>query len=139
VSGAVVRHAQNEAKNKASGAAGPRVRGEANKAKMSRYIAVFVCLLLALPILGHSKRAIAQPMSGEITAACMQAMEESQSVCACIEENASATLTDDEQTFLLAIMTEDETLLDDLRGTFTTEDAQVVQNQMIASAMQCMG
>jgi hypothetical protein len=78
-------------------------------------------------------------MSGEITAACMQAMEESQSVCACIEENASATLTDDEQTFLLAIMTEDETLLDDLRGTFTTEDAQVVQNQMIASAMQCMG
>lgn len=118
-------------------------RNGASKGKMSRRLAVFVCLLLAQPILGHSNRAPAQPslgpMSGELTAACMLAMDESQAICACIEDDAVATLSEDQQTFLLAIMTEDETLLDDLRGSFTNEDAQIVQNQMIASAMQCMG
>lgn len=98
--------------------------------------------VLAIGLVGLSTTVLAQtssgPMSGEITAACMQAMDESQTICACIEDEAAATLSDDEQTFLLAIMTEDETLLDDLRGTFTTEDAQIVQNQMIASAMQCV-
>lgn len=112
-------------------------RNGANKAKMSRYLAIFVSLLLALPILGHSNRAPAQPMSGEITAACMQAMDETQTICACIEEDAIATLTDDQQTFLVAIMTEDESLIDELRGTFTNEDAQLVQNQMVNAAMQC--
>lgn len=113
-------------------------RNGANKAKMSRYLAIFVCLLLAMPILGHSNRAPAQPMSGEITAACMQAMDETQTICACIEEDAIATLTDDQQTFLVAIMTEDESLIDELRGTFTNEDAQLVQNQMVNAAMQCL-
>lgn len=113
-------------------------RNGTNKAKMSRYLAILVCLLLALPILGHSNRAPAQPMSGEITAACMQAMDETQTICACIEEDAIATLTDDQQTFLVAIMTEDESLIDELRGTFTNEDAQLVQNQMVNAAMQCL-
>jgi hypothetical protein len=137
MSGAVVRNAV--------GLEGPEPnkmeRNRANKAKMSRYLAIFVCLLLALPILGHSNRAPAQtssgPMSGEITAACMQAMDETETICACIEEDAIATLTDDQQTFLVAIMTEDESLIDELRGTFTNEDAQLVQNQMVNAAMQC--
>lgn len=100
---------------------------------MMRNLLFILLLVMAAPAI-----ALAQPMSGEITAACMQAMEESQSVCACIEDEAAATLDEDQLTFLLAIMTEDETLLDDLRGTFTNEDAQIVQNQMIASAMQCV-
>lgn len=110
---------------------------------IQRRVAIFVCLLLALPVLGHSNRALhaqpsSGPMSGEITAACMQAMDESQTVCACIEDEAVATLSEDQQTFLLAVITEDETLIGDLRGSFTDADAQIVQNQMIASAMQCV-
>ncbi|GAB5510116.1 MAG: hypothetical protein Rhims3KO_15170 [Hyphomicrobiales bacterium] len=124
-------------------APGETTKSEAVKVMLTRWLPILVCLALALPIFGHSTRAPAQtssgPMSGEITAACMEAMDESQAICACIEEEAAATLSEDEQTFLLAIMTEDETLLDDLRGNFTSEDAQIVQNQMIASAMQCMG
>ncbi|MEM1286407.1 MAG: hypothetical protein AAGH43_13565 [Pseudomonadota bacterium] len=78
------------------------------------------------------------PMSGEITAACMQAMEESETVCACVEDDALSTLTADQQTFLLALLTEDEALVRTLDG-FTEADAQMVQNQMINAALQCAG
>lgn len=82
---------------------------------------------------------MAQPMSGEITAACMQAMDESEQVCACMEEDVSADLSDDQLTFLLAILTEDESKLDELRGRFTNEDAQGVQGAMMTAAFACMG
>lgn len=134
MSAVVVRNERNGAKNNVSGAVGPRVRSGANKIKMR--IGVFVTFLLACAM----APALAQtgPMSGEITAACMQAMDETETICACIEEDAIATLTDDQQTFLVAIMTEDESLIDELRGTFTNEDAQLVQNQMVNAAMQCL-
>lgn len=134
MSGAVVRNAQSGEKNTVSGAVGPRVRSGANITKM-RVSVVTAAFLLASP----TAPAFAQPMSGEITAACMEAMDETQTICACIEEDAIATLTDDQQTFLVAIMTEDESLIDELRGTFTNEDAQLVQNQMVNAAMQCLG
>lgn len=105
---------------------------------MLKGLTIPTCFLLMLAH-GLGNHALAQPMSGELTAACMQAMDESEAVCGCIEDEAIATLSDDEQTFLLAIMTEDETLIDDLRGSFTEADAQIVQNQMIASALQCAG
>ncbi len=101
-----------------------------------RTLLVASLVLLCAPALAQTN---AGPMSGEITAACMTAMDENQSVCACMEDNARTTLSADQQTFLLAIMTEDESLIDDLRGRFTDADAQVVQNQMINAAMQCMG
>lgn len=77
-------------------------------------------------------------MSGEITAACMQAMDETETICACIEEDAAATLTTDQQTFLLALLTEDEALVRTLDG-FTNEDAQMVQNQMVNAGLSCLG
>ena len=68
----------------------------------------------------------------------MQAMGESQTVCACIEDSAIATLSDDQQTFFLAIMTQDEALVRSLDG-FTNEDAQLVQNQMVNAGQSCLG
>lgn len=108
--------------------------------KMMRTLLPIAMALLATPALAQQASGPnSAPMSGELTAACMQAMDESQTVCACIENEAVATLSDDEQTFLLAIMTEDETLIGDLRGSFTDADALIVQNQMIASATQYVG
>ena len=101
-----------------------------------RTLLVASLVLLCAPVFAQTN---AGPMSGEITAACMTAMDESQPVCSCMEENARTTLTADQQTFLLAIMTEDESLIDDLRGRFSNADAQMVQNQMVNAAMQCMG
>jgi hypothetical protein len=89
-------------------------------------------LLLALPA-----TLFAQPMSGEITAACMQAMDETETVCACIEDDAAATLTTDQQTFLLALLTDDEALVRTL-DDFTNEDAQMVQNQMVNAGLSCL-
>ncbi len=93
--------------------------------------------LLSLVLITLVAPAIAQPMSGEITAACMQAMDETETICACIEEDAATTLTPDQQTFLLAILTEDETLVQSLDG-FANEDAQVVQNQMVNAGLSCL-
>ena len=93
---------------------------------------------LPLLLVSLAAPALAQPMSGEITAACMQAMGESEAMCACVEEQAAAGLTADQQTFFLAIMTEDEVLAQSLIG-FTDADAEVVQNTVIQSAMQCSG
>lgn len=97
-------------------------------------VASFV--LFAVPALAQTN---AGAMSGEITAACMTAMDESQPICTCIEENTRTTLNADQQTFFLAILTEDESMVDDLRGRFTDADAQAVQDQMVNAAMQCMG
>lgn len=94
--------------------------------------------LFAILLASATAPALAQPMSGEITAACMQAMDETETICACIEEDAAATLTTDQQTFLLALLTEDEALVRTLDG-FTNEDAQMVQNQMVNAGLSCLG
>lgn len=96
-----------------------------------RHGMTFLFTILAMP-------ALAQPMSGEITAACMQAMDETETVCACIEDDAITTLTTDQQTFLLALLTEDEALVRSLDG-FTNDDAQMVQNQMVNAGLACLG
>lgn len=95
-------------------------------------------LLLTAAVASIAGSAWAGPAPGEITAACMTAMEETQSVCACVEQNVTATLTEDQQTFFVAIMTDDEERGRSIPG-FTDDDAQTVQGAFMTSAMQCMG
>ncbi len=97
-----------------------------------KHILPALLALAATPVL-------AQPMSGEITAACMNAMGETEQVCGCVEEEMMITLSDDQLVFLLAILTEDETKLEELEGSFTNDDAQGVQNAMITAGLACMG
>jgi len=112
------------------------VRHERNGANLRKWVCTFAAILLANTLSPASAQT--GPMSGEITAACMQAMDESETVCACIEDDATLTLTSDQQTFLLALLTEDETLVQSLDG-FTNEDAELVRNQMINAGMSCLG
>ncbi len=74
----------------------------------------------------------------ELISACVQSEAGGQKECQCFAEKLGTQINEQERMFALAILTQDESKLDPIRGQFTNEDAQAMQGKTMSAMFACM-
>jgi hypothetical protein len=96
------------------------------------------CFAAILPIGIALASTPVHAVDDELMGACMQSGAGNQEECICFAGKIGTEINDDERTFALAILTEDESKLDPIRGSFTQADAQAMQGKTTDAMLACM-